>query len=919
MPQIRTSRNILIRAKTVKFSSFIYTEASEVELEYYNTFKEYVVDTQSTVGERQKIVYSPFKYSDYLDSITTSSFSTKVNYSTVSYNTQFNLSTHDLGIFSDTTDGSGINLISLRFADRIFQELDFIDGKVSDINKVIDTILIQSGSYTHTNILDYDKRRNMIKENSSTIVDQFSEITNASELDILESLYFSSNIEDVKTYFSALSTGNNDVLITESIRRVGLMLHELNLNANYSIVDGYAIPKQKETELNRNYYDLPYEDDLATKEQELSVNLTKTLLLQNPSENNLFEQSIPLLQNPATGLYYIHTDMRHEQIDKSFAFETDIDLIYEAKNLIYGKPDISFHPINAFFDSIILKKLDSSEFYPETNDIIVDMQPKYISDDDKSFIRSIFYIELDDYQDYLGYVPWIKPPSDTPYIPDDHYVSTKIYNPDRVIFKHKFEEIKFGGKNVVLDDGGMFIFFNSLEAKYAGYYREYDYIYEYINDLFEITNRNYSDSMKHHQTLYDKPESAHARKGGSQHAGHTLPTVAVLSNSTRVIPCEYIKTNTMKYVTEKYRFVQIVDNLNDSFGRLYEFDSVVHDIDKDSEQKKYSFNYELVIGSGRLPSCLTITNSIVSGNLGETEQFLNKYSYESWVDRQGLSVDLDYTDFNPDPTENISVELIGRTPTSGILDIVGDEYSIGDVITQKDNIGNIIASATVTKLIATYTKNLNLVGDEITLNSIHQYEIDEIRGEFIPSITIQVADDNGTPYFRFETREYAEDNIILESTVSTSGGLVKEVQLIFPINNNYTYDKDRFLYNTDLIPEIITIDGKDYSRSEWLDYMKSLGNYKFDPIENNKLIQEEIDLLEKNYAEGSITEEEYVEDLKLLQSLFGDVSLDMETVRLETINDFVIDCNNKVDEKTFYEYSGENLTTRGYPVYASCN
>ena len=47
--------NLFTVAKTVRMTSFIYTEASEVNLQYENLFKEYVIDTVEGYAERQNI------------------------------------------------------------------------------------------------------------------------------------------------------------------------------------------------------------------------------------------------------------------------------------------------------------------------------------------------------------------------------------------------------------------------------------------------------------------------------------------------------------------------------------------------------------------------------------------------------------------------------------------------------------------------------------------------------------------------------------------------------------------------------------------------------------------------------------------------------------------------------------------------
>ena len=117
MPVFFGSGNIITKAKTVRMSSFIFTEASEVDITYENHFKEYVLDMTDGFSERQNIYYDPFKYSDYLDRVTSISFDTKEIYSGEMYNTFFDSPEHNLeyvlGSSFNTEDNT--NLVNTKY------------------------------------------------------------------------------------------------------------------------------------------------------------------------------------------------------------------------------------------------------------------------------------------------------------------------------------------------------------------------------------------------------------------------------------------------------------------------------------------------------------------------------------------------------------------------------------------------------------------------------------------------------------------------------------------------------------------------------------------------------------------------------------------------------------------------------------
>ena len=891
MPVFFGSGNIITKAKTVRMSSFIFTEASEVDITYENHFKEYVLDMTDGFTERQNVYYDPFKYSDYLERVTSTVFvDTKEVYSGEMYNTFFDSPQHNLeyvlGSSFNTEDNT--NLVETKYAAEIYQSLDNLLSIGMTFEEITSKLQEQILAYASMTLDAFDRKKEYTLRNLNIVFQQIKElgVQDINSKQIVEALYFGTTKEVVTSALNPLDG-------TLNLNKVSILLNQLR---SENVFGSIMADKNNITrDLQESIFYLDIEERGIYRELERST----------------FDQKVPILQNPETGLYYLEFKDTIDQIDDSMFFDNDVDRIYEHNNIVYGSPNVEYHPINNFFQRYMTTINPSEMYTQEKNDITIDLSPKYISDSDKTFIRSIFYIELEDYQDYLGYVPYVKTSTDTAYIPDEQFIQTKVHTPDKNIFKFRYEEIKFGGKYVVSEAGEVFVFYNSLEARYAGYFKEYDTVYEYINDLFLSTNLASHDSIKPHETLYYRPESNHPVNGGS-HLGHTVPNVMVMNNSTRLMETEYIKETTAENVDQEYRFSQSVVGRDAAFGKLFEFDPIYHDLNQNAIGDTFNFVYEVV--NGRLPNCLTINNGIISGNIGETEQFLNQYSYESWIKNQNLEIDTNYDDFNPEQVKEVEVTIVGRATTRGTIDIIDDVgFSVGDIITQRDSSGNLQGSATVTRILFNYTREFSVLGADPEDLNIIRYEIDNIEGSFLTSDTNQIFVNNELRIV-LESLQRVNGLIVLESELSTASGLIKQIDLIFPINNNYTYDKDRFLLNTEGIS-----DRED--EYEWLTYMRSQGHYRFDVDNNIAAIQESIDELTKDYRAGrtNLTPEQFNEEIEFLELSKGNPFEEETYERLERIEEFKLDCKEEVDEQTYYEDNPERVTTRGYPIYVSCN
>jgi hypothetical protein len=153
-------------------------------------------------------------------------------------------------------------------------------------------------------------------------------------------------------------------------------------------------------------------------------------------------------------------------------------------------------------------------------------------------------------------------------------------------------------------------------------------------------------------------------------------------------------------------------------------------------------------------------------------------------------------------------------------------------------------------------------------------------------------------------------------------GLIKIIDLEFPVKNNYSFDRDNFLFNSEMLPKSFIIDGKVLNREEWIAYKRSQGNFRFDTDSNNSAIDTAIESLTTKYNNGSsgLTKEEFDVRIVSLQNAKGDDTENKRSERLEIIDadNFVIDNGEAlipVDEKTFYENPEEISVVSDFTIY----
>ena len=390
------------------------------------------------------------------------------------------------------------------------------------------------------------------------------------------------------------------------------------------------------------------------------------------------------------------------------------------------------------------------------------------------------------------------------------------------------------------------------------------------------------------------------------------------------------------------------------------------------------------------------------------------------------SLDFDYTDFKmPDP-RTWKVSATGRNISKGIIIVEhGDEpdYRFGDIITQTKEDGADV-TAVIQQKLDQFEKTVNR-GSGFVVVTVTSYSVERMQGgkieetrEETQEITIvrpsieemqrellilqdevnfttnqrtlavlrsrivsleqQISENDGGSIVsiqksfdvliieRVENEEGSSS--IVDSFLTTNDGvLVKTVDLMFRVYNNYTYDRDLFVFKSNDIN-----DSEFITRKQWFDSKREENFATYDPQNNNDILDLNLVDTMKQYLLNSITYEEYLEiknrtiehrfydspkikeeyieyvdqaiykdnsnkiikDDSFINSLniqtFADkFKLVAQIQRMtylnkvsETIDDrevFKINCKYEVEEQSFYEQVDDLQVIRGYPIYAACN
>lgn len=391
------------------------------------------------------------------------------------------------------------------------------------------------------------------------------------------------------------------------------------------------------------------------------------------------------------------------------------------------------------------------------------------------------------------------------------------------------------------------------------------------------------------------------------------------------------------------------------------------------------------------------------------------------------SLDFDYTDFEmPDP-RIWKVSVIGRNISRGIIVLEhgsNEEFEVGQKITQT-NSGSSDVTAILTRKLETFEKLVDR-GSGNLLITVTSYEFEKLQGgsiretrtttltnstvipnsttlqrsllvlqnelnfttnqiassvltSKIESLQQQINDDtgNGVISISEEFDELINESVSnddgisagVDSFITTNdGALIKTVDLMFRVYNNYTYDRDLYVFNTDDID-----DSEFITRKQWYDSKRKENFATYDPQYNNNIMDksliERMKLYEKNeisyesYLEAknriiedrfydsptmkidyikyvntaiyidkksnqviidnnfinSLTTQEFLDRFELIVPIERMTYLNKVSETIDNREVFKINCKYEVDEQSFYEQIDDMQVIRGYPIYAACN
>ena len=407
----------------------------------------------------------------------------------------------------------------------------------------------------------------------------------------------------------------------------------------------------------------------------------------------------------------------------------------------------------------------------------------------------------------------------------------------------------------------------------------------------------------------------------------------------------------------------------------------------------------------------------LQGDVNENDEFV------SFAD----SLDFDYTDFEmPDP-RTWKVSVTGRNISRGIILLEhgsSEEFEVGQKITQT-NSGSADVTAILTRKLETFEKLVDR-GSGNLLITVTSYEFEKLQGgsiretrtttltnstvipnsttlqrsllvlqnelnfttnqiassvltSKIESLQQQINDDtgNGVISISEEFDELINESVSnddgisagVDSFITTNdGALIKTVDLMFRVYNNYTYDRDLYVFNTDDID-----DSEFITRKQWYDSKRRENFATYDPQYNNNIMDksliERMKLYEKNeisyesYLEAknriiedrfydspamkidyikyvdtaiyidkksnqviidnnfinSLTTQEFLDRFELIVPIERMTYLNKVSETIDNREVFKINCKYEVDEQSFYEQIDDMQVIRGYPIYAACN
>jgi hypothetical protein len=295
--------------------------------------------------------------------------------------------------------------------------------------------------------------------------------------------------------------------------------------------------------------------------------------------------------------------------------------------------------------------------------------------------------------------------------------------------------------------------------------------------------------------------------------------------------------------------------------------------------------------STRLPDYLKIeNNNKVVGRVLRNEDFLKRYSFEGWVQREEhltdehdintkyLGMEYSKSSVATYPIETIDslpveypsidesakintykVSIKGVNATASTVELLGYDgdnthpdstgiLSVGDTIRQGGVNGIII------KILQIYTTKI-IISGILDTYTIYKYLVDDIFGGIFKTTSTQeqkiydlvaIYDDNGILLYYTSQQinsipiyvdEYVDSTDtfgvtysykIITSNMDEHRGITKYIDLYLPVRRNFSYDRDKFLITTDKLPDTFNIGGKILNRHEWLLFMREHDMYGYD-------------------------------------------------------------------------------------------
>ena len=606
---------------------------------------------------------------------------------------------------------------------------------------------------------------------------------------------------------------------------------------------------------------------------------------------------------------------------------TDISTV--SRNLNYNiSNDISNNILNGLTISNDISPNEYNLFYDNINDIEFNISPSYISGDSDSYKHKVYYINvINDASPYSSLD--VVDSQDIVIIQEQQYNKVKNISLDINVFKYK--------PLICLSDNPYNVVGDNITVFRSGRYsiqESYQFRFDSLIHISDWMRRSYKTTS----VEYYRPTSAHILNSGGQGSGHDIVPIPLSKRSDIVTKQSFVRQGidsangttqsgiSGRHVSDKWTEIQIVKgNLDDGnlSEFLIEFDYVDWVLSRNGSASKYNFIYEINMESGdistRLPDYLKIeNNNKVVGRILRNEDFLKRYSFEGWVQREGhltdehdintkyLGMEYSKSSVSTYPIETIDslpveypsidesakintykVSIKGVNATASIIEVLaydGDNthpesdgvLSVGDTIRQGGVSGIII------KILQIYTTKMVISG-VLDTYTIYKYLVDDIFGGIFKTTStreqkiydlVAIYDDNGNLLYYTSQQvnsipiyvdEYVDSTDVLGVTYSykiiTSDmdehrGITKYIDLYLPVRRNFSYDRDKFLITTDKLPDTFNIDGKILNRYEWLLFMREQDMYGYD----NDVLMDSIN-----------TEIENIKSHEIYKVLFNDI------------------------------------------------